>query len=130
KWQQSARSLHALLYYMSGGANPDGTFIDKKNGIEIDFSPRYEKLCKRFAKTSLWRQEDKLRELGVLSWTRDRHYFNRSYVIHMDVVRGKQVPHSQKTGSVFAQEQVSDSQEEVSDSPKTGSMLKPDNRFH
>jgi hypothetical protein len=128
KWKQSAGTLWDCLSRLASYANPDGTFI--KDGV--DYSPTWKTLCKRYAKNSLWRNEDKLRELGFISWTREKHRERRSYVLHMDKIRGEQVPysgeqvpHSTGTGSRLDGNRFQIGQEQVPHSTGTGSTRDP-----
>ena len=130
KWKQAARSRKAFLHHLSGNANADGTFV--RNGI--NFSPSLLTLLKDFAKASYFRMTDALQEIGLLSWTREKHHERRVYTIHLPEqvsyspdntpkIREKQVSHSQITGLTFdgnCEEQVSDSQGQVSHSQITG----------
>src|SRR5689334_20242918 len=114
KWKQTAGSLSDFLYRVSGYANPDGTFI--REGV--DYSPTFKTLRKRYAKASLIRWSDACRELGFLSWTREKHRERRSYLLHMDKIR-----------AAILAAQVSDSSEQVSDSHGTG-LTFAGNRSH
>jgi len=119
KWKQAARSRSDLLVRLSTYANGDGTFV--RNGR--NYSPSFETLEKHVARKSFYRLTDALQAAGLLSWTRERHHDRRVYAIHLP----EQVSHSQEklpeTGAtldVEDKEQVSDSPEQVSHSPKTG----------
>ena len=112
KWKQAARSLWALLYHMAGCANPDGTFI--KNGV--DYSPRFKKLSRRFAKSTLTLDFGKLASLGFISWTREQHYKHRSYVLHMENICPEQFQDSMQNSAKIRKEQCQDSQEQCQDS--------------
>ena len=107
KWRQAARSRSDLLLKLSTYANPDGTF--KSEDGKKNFSPSAKKLQRHYAKKTLYRLTNDLRELGLLSWERERkHYGRRTYRIHIQIEnaakhlpdqvsdsREKQVPHSQ-----------------------------------
>jgi hypothetical protein len=123
KWKQAARSRSELLVRLSTYANGDGTFV--RNGK--NYSPSFETMEKHVARKSFYRITDALRDAGLLSWIREKHYERRVYTIHLPetgvTFEGKQVSDSQITGVTLAagdQEQVSDSPEQVSHSPKTG----------
>jgi len=103
KWMQVARSRSELLVRLSTYANGDGTFVGE-NGI--NYSPSFETLEKHIARKSFYRLSDALRDTGLLSWTREKHYERRIYTIHLD-----QVPLRPKSGVKLDAEQVSDSPE-------------------
>jgi hypothetical protein len=130
KWKQAARSRSALLVRLSSYANGDGTFV--RNGR--NYSPSLETLEKHIAQKSFYRLTDALQSVGLLSWTREKHYDRRIYTINLPepgvTFNPEQVSDSEKPGVTFASEdpnqvshspeQVSDSPEQVSYSPKTG----------
>jgi len=81
KWKQRARSRYHFLCKLAGDANPDGTF-KKENGV-INFSPGVKKLLLHMAERSLYRMTTELRELGYLSWDREKNnYGRRIFQIH------------------------------------------------
>jgi hypothetical protein len=73
---------------LSVRANPDGTFINGR-----DYSPSLKTLLKHVNKAAYYRLTQDLQDLGLLSWTRQNHYTQRSYVIHLP----KQVPDTPET---------------------------------
>jgi hypothetical protein len=74
KWKQSARGRHKLLFRLSSWADPDGSVAR--------FSPSMDRLEKHFGHGSLYRRMDDLRDLGFLSWQREKpHYGQRQYEI-------------------------------------------------
>lgn len=98
KWRQAARGRCDLLVRLSTYANGDGTFVrDGKN-----YSPSWKTLTKHVAEKSLDRRMDALRDLGLLSWTRDQHHARRVYQIHLS--------DSQGTPVTFESEHLSNSQ--------------------
>jgi len=97
KWRQAARGRCELLVRLSTYANGDGTFVrDGKN-----YSPSWKTLTKHVAEKSLDRRMDALRDLGLLSWTRDQHHARRVYQIHLS--------DSQVTPVTFESEHLSNS---------------------
>jgi hypothetical protein len=80
KWKQSARSRCNLLLRISVKANPDGTFIGSRGQ---NFSPSFERLSKHVSRGSYTYLTNDLRDLGLLSWTRENHYARRVYTIHL-----------------------------------------------
>ena len=134
KWKQAARSRSALLLRLSSYANGDGTFIGETG---INYSPSFETLEKHIARPSFYRVTDALRALGLLSWTRERHYERRVYTIHLSetgiTFDSEQVSHSKITGTTFdrnsqeqvphSEKQVPHSQEQVPHSQITGSTM-------
>src|ERR1700683_4858215 len=101
KWKQAARRRSDLLLRLSSYANGDGTFArDGRN-----YSPSFRTLEKHVARKSFYRLTDALQALGLLSWTREKHYEQRHYTIHLP----EQVSDSQESGVTFHSEQVSDS---------------------
>lgn len=138
KWKQAARSRKAFLLHLASYANADGTFVRN----ETNYSPSLQTLLKDFSHTSYFRLTNDLKEIGWLSWTRERHYDRRVYQIHLrdqhsdspesvSTVESNQVPDSQRTGARFESNQVplsqetgsrldDDSQNQVPDSQKTG----------
>jgi hypothetical protein len=109
KWRVAARNRRALLKELATYANADGTFTrDGKN-----YSPSVETLEKFYSRATLYRHLDHLKELGLLTWTRSDHYERREYRILMS----EQVSDS-------GQNQVSDSEKQVSHSPETGLTFK------
>jgi len=98
KWQQVARSRKAFLLHLSSYANSDGTFVRAGR----NYSPSLKTLLKDFCRGSYTQYSDDLRTLGLLSWTREKHYERRIYIIHL-------------TGTVptFTPKQCQDSPESV-----------------
>jgi hypothetical protein len=130
KWEQHARSLEGFLSRLAGYANPDGTFIN--NGI--DYSPSYKKLREKVSKRSFERWSDELRTLGFISWQRDKRKLERrSYTLHMDKIRGEQVPDSPVEQVPYSEKQVPDwqkagatkAQKQVPDWQKAGATRDP-----
>jgi hypothetical protein len=81
KWKQAARTRKNVLLHLASYANPDGTFIGSHGR---NFSPSHETLLEDFSKGGIHYATTALRELGLLSWTReDRHYGRRVYAIHL-----------------------------------------------
>ena len=117
KWKQSARSRCGLLLRLSVKANPDGTFIGA-NGQ--NFSPSFERLSKHVSRGSYTRLTNDLRDLGLLSWIREKHYDRRAYTIHLpehSQDSSKQYPDSLGTLSTLGdgtQNQYPDSSKSVS----------------
>jgi hypothetical protein len=121
KWHQAARSRKAFLLHLSSYANGDGTFTGVENGR--NYSPSLKTLVKDFSRASYTRITGALQTLGLLSWTREKHYMRRIYTIHV------QNQCSDSTESVLRldgqpQEQCSHSPEQCSDS--TESVLRLD----
>ncbi len=79
KWKQLARSRRGLLLLLSTYANADGTFV--RNGI--NYSPSEKTMAKHGDPRMYYRRTDDLQRLGLLSWTRDRHYGRRVFTIQL-----------------------------------------------
>ena len=82
---RAARSRYNFLCALAGDANADGTFqrFDRKAG-KINFSPRVKKLLQHMAERTIYRMTTDLRELGFLSWRREKkHYGSRIFQIHV-----------------------------------------------
>jgi hypothetical protein len=119
KWKQSARSRSGLLLRLSVKANPDGTFIGA-NGQ--NFSPSFERLSKHVSRGSYTRLTNDLRDLGLLSWIREKHYDRRVYTIHLpehSQDSPKQYPDSLGTLSTLGDE----TQNQYPDSSKSVSTM-------
>lgn len=81
---RAARSRYNFLCTLAQDANADGTFqrFDRKAG-KINFSPRVKKLLRHMAERTVYRMTTDLRELGFLSWRREKkHYGSRIFRIH------------------------------------------------
>jgi hypothetical protein len=81
---RAARSRYNFLCTLAQDANADGTFqrFDRKAG-KINFSPRVKKLLRHMAERTVYRMTTDLRELGFLSWRREKkHYGSRIFKIH------------------------------------------------
>jgi hypothetical protein len=79
KWKHLARQLQAMLVWLAGFANGDGTFF---NG-DMDYSPSVKRQMKHFGCKRHWiyKLQDYLRSLGFLSWTRANKQEGRKYTI-------------------------------------------------
>jgi hypothetical protein len=80
QWRGVAERRLSALEHLAGRANPDGTFTRE----DRDYSPNAEKLQERFARRSLYRRTNELRDLGLLSWTRRNRQLKRTYRILME----------------------------------------------
>ena len=80
KWKQAARTRKSVMRHLSSYANPDGTFMGTHGR---NFSPSHEKLLEDFSKGGIHYATTALRDLGLLSWTRENHYTRRVYTIHL-----------------------------------------------
>jgi len=79
---RAARSRYNFLCTLAQDANADGTF-ERKAG-KINFSPRVKKLLRHMAERTVYRMTTDLRELGFLSWRREKkHYGSRIFQIHL-----------------------------------------------
>lgn len=126
KWLALAHSRFEALFLLASYSNADGTFIrESKLGQTINFSLGQKVLQRRLPRASFYRRFNELRDLGLLSWIRPNHYARRIYTIHLENFHW--TPEQVK---VFYIEQVSDSEEQVSDSHSEASNLIPDNRSH
>jgi hypothetical protein len=111
KWRAAARTRRALLLELASYANEDGTFTRTlPSGVERNYSPSAETLEKSWARRTLYRREDDLRDLGLLCWTRLDHYSRRRYRINVYGfdLNPKQVPYSKNSVPVFESEQMPD----------------------
>src|ERR1700730_6526719 len=95
KWRQRARTRSALLLRLSSYGNGDGTFV--KNGR--NYSPSLKTLLNHIGHGSFYELTNELRDAGLLSWTREKHYERRIYTIHLP-----------ESGPAFDQNQVRDSE--------------------
>jgi hypothetical protein len=79
KWKNLARQLQAMLVWLAGFANGDGTFA---KGDE-DFSPSVKRQMKHFGYKRHWiyKLQDYLKALGFLTWTRVNRQEGRKYTI-------------------------------------------------
>jgi hypothetical protein len=99
KWKQAARSRSDLLLRLSSYANGDGTFVGETGR---NYSPSLGTLTKHIAQQSYFRLTAALQELGLLSWTRAKHYYPRIYTIHL--------PDSSGSRATFESEHIPDSE--------------------
>lgn len=110
KWRQAARSRKAFLLHLSSYANGDGTFVND----EQNYSPSLRTLLKDFSRGSYTRNTEALQKVGLLAWTRAKHYERRVYVIHLPSAAPEPTQESQEN-------QVRDSTENRSEiDEKTG----------
>ncbi len=116
KWKQSARSRCGLLLRLSVKANPDGTFIGPHGQ---NFSPSFERLSKHVSRGSYTRLTNDLRELGLLSWIREKHYDRRAYTIHLPEHSQDSPKHYPDSESELAK----DGKNQYPDSPESVSRL-------
>jgi hypothetical protein len=111
RWREAARNRYSLLLRLSTHANPDGTFTDEDG--HKNFSPSAERLQAHYARRSMYRHMNDLKDLGFLSWAREqKHYGRRIYRVTIPEETGatkadnrchetaKQVPQL-RTTSVF-----------------------------
>ena len=130
KWKQAARSRSDLLSRLATYANPDGTFASEDG--KKNFSPSPKKLQRHYPRKTLYRLSNDLRQLGLLSWDREKkHYGRRTYQINFQSQEGAEPEQDQ--GSDSPEEQGSYSPEQGSDSQITGVMVGPvvtNNRGH
>lgn len=115
KWKQAARSRSDLLLRISSYANGDGTFV--RDGI--NYSPSFETLQKHIPEKSFYRLTNALRDLRLLSWTREDHYDRRVYIIHLD-----------QAGSLEPESPVTFEKNHLSDSEKSPVTFAVDNQNH
>jgi hypothetical protein len=73
KWRQPARHRSDLLLRLATYANPDGSLGS--------YSPSIQTLSKHFAERTLYLHLNDLRELGFLTWVRNKNYYRREYQI-------------------------------------------------
>jgi hypothetical protein len=102
KWKHIARQIQSLLVYLATFANGDGTF---RHG-ERDYSPSVKTQAEHFGFTRRWvyKLQDYLKTLGLLSWTRLNRQEGRKYTITIPEV-------NDSNGS-----EMNDSRSEVNDS--------------
>src|SRR5271156_2959719 len=76
-WKYRADARASFLRDLSGKANADGTFTGIKNGKAVNYSPSWERLCEQRTRQTVWRLSDDLRDLGLLTWERERPHSGR-----------------------------------------------------
>ena len=114
KWKQAARSRSELLVRLSTYANGDGTFVEQnEDGTVVEngknYSPSEKTITKHVAVNTYYRLSRDLQTLGWLSWTREQHYGQRHFVIHLD----NHLLDSPKSPTRFASEHLPDSQKHL-----------------
>ena len=90
KWKHLARQLQAMLVWLAGFANGDGTFTIG----DRDYSPSVKRQMKHFGYERHWiyKLQDYLRALGFLSWTRVNRQKGRKYTISIPDVDDSSKP--------------------------------------
>jgi len=84
-WKHRADGRWSFLRDLAARANADGTFTGIKNGRAVNYSPSWERLAEQRSRRKVWQFSEDLRELGLLSWEREkRHSGRRFYTIHFE----------------------------------------------
>jgi hypothetical protein len=95
---------------LSVNANGDGTFTSEDG--QKNFSPSAQRLQAHYARRSLYRHLDDLRDLGFLSWKREQnHYGRRIYQITIPKKTG--ATKAKKTGATKAKNRCHETVEQV-----------------
>jgi hypothetical protein len=77
KWRQASRSRRAMFIELADRANNDGSFLREVANKTVNFSPSFRKLRMHYANGTLSRLLDDLKELGFLTWVREKNQYGR-----------------------------------------------------